>query len=59
VVLAVGARGGRRGIVYLAEPAAAHRDAGVEAETTSYAEAYGRFPPSTRSAYQEGWLPEL
>jgi uncharacterized cupin superfamily protein len=57
IVVAVGARGGRRGVAYLVEQAALARDAGVERETTKSAEAYARFPPSKRSRYQEGWLP--
>jgi uncharacterized cupin superfamily protein len=59
VVLAVGARGGRKGIVYLVAPAAVERGAGVEEETTKSAEAYARFPHARRSEYGEGWLPEL
>jgi uncharacterized cupin superfamily protein len=59
VVLAVGARGGRKGIVYEVAAAALERGAGVERETTKSAEAYARFPPSTRSPYREGWLPDL
>jgi uncharacterized cupin superfamily protein len=57
VVLAVGARGGRKGIVYLVEPAALRHGAGVREQTTKSAEAYARFPRSTRSTYREGWLP--
>jgi uncharacterized cupin superfamily protein len=59
IVLAVGARGGRKGIAYLVESAALAHGAGVEEQTTKSAEAYARFPPSTRSLYREGWLPEL
>jgi uncharacterized cupin superfamily protein len=59
VVLAVGARGGRKGIVYLAEPAALAHDAGVKEETMKSAEAYAGFPHSARSLYREGWLPKL
>ena len=59
VVLAVGARGGRKGVVYVVEEAALARGAGVATETTRSAEAYGRFPPSVRTPYREGWLPEL
>ena len=58
VVLAVGARGGRKGLVYLAEPAAVHRGAGVRHETMRPAEAYEPFPRPGRCAYQPGWLPE-
>jgi uncharacterized cupin superfamily protein len=57
VVLAVGARGGRRGLAYLPAPAALAHGAGVEEETNKYAEAYARFPPPKRSPYREGWLP--
>jgi uncharacterized cupin superfamily protein len=59
VVLAVGARGGRKGIVYLVAPAAVEHGAGVEEETKKSAEAYARFPPPRRLKYVEGWLPEL
>jgi uncharacterized cupin superfamily protein len=59
VVLAVGARGGRKGIVYRVDPAAIRCGAGVEQETTKSAEAYARYPKSSRSRYREGWLPEL
>jgi uncharacterized cupin superfamily protein len=57
VVLAVGARGGRSGIVYPLEPAAVSRGAGVDAETTKPREAYAAFPPPTRSPYRAGSLP--
>jgi uncharacterized cupin superfamily protein len=57
VVLAVGARGGRKGIVYLVDETAIEHGAGVETETTKSAEAYARFPGSSRSTYREGWLP--
>jgi uncharacterized cupin superfamily protein len=59
VVLAVGARGARKGVAYLVEPAALAHGAGVERETTKPAEAYARFPASTRSVYGAGWLPDL
>jgi uncharacterized cupin superfamily protein len=59
VVLAVGARGGRKGIVYEVDAAAIEHGAGVERETTKSAEAYARFPSSSRSSYDEGWLPAL
>jgi uncharacterized cupin superfamily protein len=57
MVLAVGARGGRKGIVYLVDRLAVRRGAGVEAQTTSSAEAYAGLPPSRRSPYRAGWLP--
>jgi uncharacterized cupin superfamily protein len=59
LVLAVGARGGRKGIVYLVADAALQHGAGAEEETRKSAEAYARFPPSKRSQYREGWLPDL
>lgn len=58
VVVAVGARGGRRGLVYLVETAALAHDAGVAEQTADYAEAYARFPAPTRARYG-GRLPEL
>jgi uncharacterized cupin superfamily protein len=59
VVLAVGARGGRKGIVYLVSDTALKHGAGVEEEATKSAAAYGRFPAPRRSHYREGWLPDL
>ncbi|MGI8480230.1 MAG: cupin domain-containing protein, partial [Gaiellaceae bacterium] len=59
VVLAVGARGGRKGIAYPVAPAALAHGAGGNVETTTPAEAYASFPPSTRSPYREAWLPKL
>jgi uncharacterized cupin superfamily protein len=58
VLLAVGARGGRKGIVYEVAAVAIAAGAGVDEETTKSAEAYSRFPASRRSAYVDGWLPE-
>jgi uncharacterized cupin superfamily protein len=57
VVLAVGARGGRKGLVYPVAAAAVELGAGVEQETTKPAEAYARFPRSGRSSYRDDWLP--
>ncbi len=59
IVLAVGARGGRKGIAYLVAAAALSRGAGVEQQTTKSVEAYARFPASKRSQYRNGWLPNL
>ena len=59
VLLAVGARGGRKGIIYLADETAVAHGAGVETETTKSAEAYAHLPGSLRSTYREGWLPNL
>lgn len=58
VVLAVGGRGGRKGLVYLADEVALAHGAGVEQETTSPSEAYGGFSDWKRCRYGEGWLPE-
>ena len=58
IVLAVGARGGRKGLAYLPDPVALAHGAAVEVETSSPAEAYARFPRSTRTRCEEGWLPE-
>jgi uncharacterized cupin superfamily protein len=57
LVLAVGARGGRKGIEYLAEAAALARDAAVERATKKSAEAYGRFERPSRVRCGEDWLP--
>jgi uncharacterized cupin superfamily protein len=59
VVVAVGARGGRKGVVYEVDPVAIELGAGVQQTTTKSAEAYGRFPRSARTRYREDWLPDL
>jgi mannose-6-phosphate isomerase-like protein (cupin superfamily) len=59
VVLAVGARGGRTGLRYLVDFAAAELGVSVETETTKPAEAYASFPRPTRTSYRDPWLPEL
>jgi uncharacterized cupin superfamily protein len=59
VVLAVGARGGRKELRYTVDPVALKHAAGVERETTKPAEAYAGFSTWARSSYAEGWLPEL
>ena len=59
VVLAVGGRGGRSGIVYPVDALALAHEAGVEQETTKPAEAYRSFPSFSRCRYEEDWLPEL
>lgn len=58
VVLAVGARGGRKGLVYPVEPLALKHGVGVERETTKPQEAYEALPAFTRCRYRPGWLPE-
>jgi uncharacterized cupin superfamily protein len=59
VVIAVGARGGRKGLVYEVDANARELGAGVERETTKPREAYARFPRSVRTTYRYGWLPDL
>ncbi len=59
VVVAVGARGGRKGVVYEVDRAALELGAGVERETTKSAEAYARFPRPARTRYRDGWLPDF
>jgi uncharacterized cupin superfamily protein len=59
IVIAVGARGGRRGITYLVDPAAAVYGATAVRETTKPEEAYATFPGSSRTEYRDGWLPDL
>jgi uncharacterized cupin superfamily protein len=59
VVLAVGARGGRRGLEYLPEPAAGKLSAAVETGTTKYAEAYADYPWPSRTTYRDGSLPDF
>ncbi len=58
VVLAVGGRAGRKGIVYPIDDLALAHNAGVEQETTKPQEAYRPFPSFSRCRYEEGWLPE-
>ncbi|MDQ4030499.1 MAG: cupin domain-containing protein, partial [Actinomycetota bacterium] len=58
LVLAVGARGGRKGLVYPVHPAALARGAGVRRETTIAAQAYAPFPRPLRVSYGDGWLPD-
>ena len=59
VVVAFGARGGRKGLAYLVSPVAAAHGAAVERETTKSAEAYAQLPASTRTPYRVGWLPDV
>jgi uncharacterized cupin superfamily protein len=58
VVLAVGGRGGRKGLVYPVEQLALEHGVGVEREATKPQEAYASFPAFTRCRYRPGWLPE-
>ena len=57
LVLAFGARGGRKGIEYLADVTAHAHGAAAERETTKPAEAYARFPRPTRVRCGDDWLP--
>jgi uncharacterized cupin superfamily protein len=59
VVVAVGGRGGRKGIVYEVDATAIDHGAGVDRETTKPAEAYARFSVPARTLYRDGWLPDL
>jgi uncharacterized cupin superfamily protein len=59
IVLAVGARGGRTGLVYPVEPLAIERGAGVEREVTKPEEAYADLAAWSRCRYREGSLPDL
>jgi uncharacterized cupin superfamily protein len=59
VLLAVGARGGGKGLAYLVSPVALEHGAGVDEETTRYTDAYARFSQSRRVTYEQGWLPDL
>jgi uncharacterized cupin superfamily protein len=58
LILAFGARGGRKGIEYLPEAKARAHDAAVEQATKKTAEAYARFQRPTRMRCGEDWLPE-
>src|SRR5439155_18358663 len=59
VVLAVGTRGGRKGLVYAVDPLAIAHRAGLEQEATKPEEAYAGFPAWGRCRYREGSLPDL
>jgi uncharacterized cupin superfamily protein len=59
VVVAVGARGGRKGLAYLVDAAALRHGAGVEEETADYRRAYESFPAPKRTTYGEAWLPDF
>jgi uncharacterized cupin superfamily protein len=57
LVLAFGARGGRKGIEYLPDAAAQSHGAAVEQATKKFADAYARFPRPTRIRCGDDWLP--
>jgi len=56
IILAVGARGGRKGLVYPVSEAAKKHGVSAEKETTKPAEAYADLPRSRRVTYREGSL---
>ena len=61
VVLAIGARVDSTGENWGGYPyseVAMRHDASAEHDTTSAAEAYGRFPPRQPAEYRESWLPQ-
>jgi hypothetical protein len=49
----------QEGFLVLAGEYALEHGAGAAEETRKSAEAYARFPPSERSQYREGWLPDF
>ena len=59
VVVAVGARRGRKGLVYVADPLARAHGAGVDEATHESRQAYARFPAPQRTRYRDGWLPDF
>jgi uncharacterized cupin superfamily protein len=59
LVVAVGARGGRKGLEYLVDETALRRGVGVETQTTKPREAYAGFPHPIRVRCAEDWLPRL
>ena len=56
-IVMAGNRAGGFEVVYAVDAVAAKHDACVLEETSKPDEAYARFGPEKRSAYQEGWLP--
>jgi uncharacterized cupin superfamily protein len=58
LVLAVGARGGRKGIEYLPDAVALAHGAAVEQPTKKYAGAHAHFPRPTGTRCGDDWLPE-
>ena len=58
LVLAFGARGGRKGIEYLPDAVAKSHGAAVEKTTKKFADAYARYPRPTRIRCGDDWLPQ-
>jgi uncharacterized cupin superfamily protein len=59
VIVMTGSRVGGSDIRYPVNEVAAKHEASVLEETTKPDEAYARFGPEARVAYEEGWLPDL
>jgi uncharacterized cupin superfamily protein len=57
VIVMAGNRAGGFEVVYAVDDAAAKHDACVLEETSKPEEAYARFVPEARAAYEDGWLP--
>jgi hypothetical protein len=58
VILAVGTRGGERGVLYPVSDLARKHGAGVEKETSSPEEAYLADERPRDGPYQDGFLPD-
>jgi uncharacterized cupin superfamily protein len=58
IVLAFGARGGRKGIAYLPDAVALAHGAAAEQPTKRRAEACAQFPRPTRTRCGDDWLPK-
>ena len=56
-IVMVGNRANGFEVVYAVDEVAAKHDASVSEETSKPDEAYARFGPEKRSAYEDGWLP--
>ena len=56
-IVMIGSRAGGFDVVYSVNDVAAKYDASVHEETSNPDEAYSRFGPEERTAYQDGWLP--
>ena len=59
VIVMTGSRAGGFEVVYPVDETAATHDASVLEETSKPDEAYARLAPEERTAYAEGWLPDL
>jgi hypothetical protein len=57
VIVMAGSRAGGFEVLYPVNEVAAKHDASVLEDTSSPDEAYARWGPEKRSAYEEGWLP--